>query len=707
MHSTARTTKHLLILLAPLVTPALSSQAAKAANAKPIVATPVLSPAAGTYHKTINVKITDSTPGAAIYYALHGATPTSHSARYTGPIAVKSSEAIKAVAIVTGDKNSAIAEAMYKIDLPEAAEPVFTPPGRVYLTSQKVKIEDASPGAAIYYTTDGSNPTPQSARYTDEIDVTARRETIKALAAGPELKASAVASAAYEITGTVATPVFHPAGGGYSQPVSVSITDSTAGASVRYTTDGSTPNADSALYTSPITLPVSPDVQVLKAIGTEQGFVASAVATSPYTVTPLVATPVFFPAPGSYSAAQTVTISDSTKNSAIYYTTDGSAPTPSSRRYTGPIQVSSSQTVLAIAVSGRNTSAPGGGTYTIANEAAQPAISTAPAQNGAVIVTLAGATSGGTIYYTTDGSTPTTSSTVYLAPFLVASKLTLRAIAVAEGRANSAVVSRDFTAEIPSGTLVWSDEFSNAAEANTEPNPQVWTYDTGDSGFGNNELENYCAWGSNASPCSAASPNAYVGTDGYLHIVAQQPSPGAYTSARLKTQGLFSFRYGRFEVRAMVPEAQGFWPAAWLMGNNIATVNWPDCGEQDDLERVDAATTPDWNEGSVHGPGFTGGNLGTRYTFPAGQTAAQWHTYGMIWSEGKVSYYVDDPTKPYATYTPQSLSGLSGARWPFDAGQSNFILLNLAVGGDWPGSPDANTPFPSEFLIDYVRVYTN
>ena len=188
---------------------------------------------------------------------------------------------------------------------------------------------------------------------------------------------------------------------------------------------------------------------------------------------------------------------------------------------------------------------------------------------------------------------------------------------------------------------------------------------------------------------------------------AEQPSAGVYTSARLKTQGLFSFRYGRVEFRARVPEAQGYWPAAWSMGNNIATVQWPACGEMDILERVNAAKTPDWNEGSVHGTGFDGENLGTMYNFPAGTTAADWHTYGMIWTPGSVAYYIDDPAKPYVTYTPASLKGLSGAVWGFDAGQSNFILLNLAVGGDWPGAPNASTKFPAEMQVDYVRIYTD
>ena len=192
-------------------------------------------------------------------------------------------------------------------------------------------------------------------------------------------------------------------------------------------------------------------------------------------------------------------------------------------------------------------------------------------------------------------------------------------------------------------------------------------------------------------------------------MVAQQLAPHVYTSARLKTQGLFSFQYGRFEVRAKVPEAQGFWPAAWLLGNNIVEVNWPACGEQDVLERVNAALIPDWNEGSIHGTGFTGeSGLGTRYFFPSGQTAAQWHTYGMIWSPGRVEYYVDDRARPYVIYTSASLNHLNGAVWPFDGGQANFIILNLAVGGDWPGPPDPiHTPFPSEMLVDYVRIYTN
>ena len=254
--------------------------------------------------------------------------------------------------------------------------------------------------------------------------------------------------------------------------------------------------------------------------------------------------------------------------------------------------------------------------------AATPIIAATGALNSAQVVSLSDSTAGATIYYTVDGSTPTTSSQIYHAPFLVASNLAVKAMAAAPGLAASAVASESFAFNIASGTLVWSDEFVNSTGANTAPNSKVWGYDTGNNGYGNHELEYYCAWGSTAAPCTTANPNAFVGTDGYLHIVARQPSAGVYTSARLKTQGLFSFQYGRFEVRAQVPEAQGLWPAAWLMGNNMATLDWPACGEQDVLERVNTASTPDWNMGSIHGIGFTG-NTGSITVEPGATTVPE------------------------------------------------------------------------------------
>ena len=289
--------------------------------------------------------------------------------------------------------------------------------------------------------------------------------------------------------------------------------------------------------------------------------------------------------------------------------------------------------VLATAFCGCGSG--GGSNVTIPPEtsAALPTITADAAQNGAVLVTLSDSTSGAAIHYTTDGTSPLTTFQVYQAPFLVASNLTVNAVATATGYTVSNLATQTFAPNIPSGTLVWSDEFTNTTGANIQPNPAVWGYDTGNgtSGWGNNELEDYCAWNSSASPCDPANPNVYVGTDSALHILARAPAAGSYTSGRVKSQGLFSYQYGRLEAKIWLPEGQGIWPAFWLLGNNISTVNWPACGEMDIAERVNAAGSspagngamlppgsPDWNEGSIHGTGFTGGTgLGTIYNFPA------------------------------------------------------------------------------------------
>ncbi|MGA9588018.1 MAG: family 16 glycosylhydrolase [Terracidiphilus sp.] len=328
-------------------------------------------------------------------------------------------------------------------------------------------------------------------------------------------------------------------------------------------------------------------------------------------------------------------------------------------------------------------------------------------------MSLATTTSGAAIYYTLDGTSPTNTSQVYQAPFLVAANLTLKAIAAEPpGYLNSNVTSQAFSANIASGTLVWSDEFSNSGTSNALPDAKIWAYDTGYQCCGNNEQETYCAAGSSTTPCDPNSPNAYLDSTGNLHITARNPSGTTYTSARLKTEGQFSFMYGRIEARMMLPESQGMWPAFWLLGNNIITLSWPGCGELDVMEHIDGNNPPpasggtpegyDWIAGSVHGGTSASEANGTQQYHPTGFSAAAWHTYGMIWSKGQVEYYVDDPSKVYATFTPSNFPGI----WPFDQGPQ-FIILNLAVGGSWPGNVDATTVFPGDMQVDYVRIYTN
>jgi beta-glucanase (GH16 family) len=328
---------------------------------------------------------------------------------------------------------------------------------------------------------------------------------------------------------------------------------------------------------------------------------------------------------------------------------------------------------------------------------------------------MATTTSGATIYYTTDGTTPTASSTPYLAPFLMMSSATVNAIAVATGDTNSSVTSQAVTANVASGMVAWSDEFTNTGTTNAQPNPNTWTYDVGLDCCGNNEQETYCAWGSNTAPCSSSAPNAYIAPGGGLNIVAMQPTAGTptYTSARLKTEGLFSFQYGRIEAELQIPESQGMWPAFWLLGNNITVpaFAWPACGELDVMEHIDGNNTPfggpgtgalpgyDWTQSSIHGTGLNGG---VPYTIN-GFSAAGVHKYGMIWTKGQIQFYVDNQANIYETF---STTSPGTGTWPFDQGPM-FILLNLAVGGDWPGSPNSTTVFPSTYLVNYVRIYAN
>ncbi len=291
-------------------------------------------------------------------------------------------------------------------------------------------------------------------------------------------------------------------------------------------------------------------------------------------------------------------------------------------------------------------------------------------------------------------------SGVFVAGLAVACVMVSLAACGSSGMAATSTPTPTPTPTPTTPQLVWSDEFNGTAPQSA-PNPANWIYDTGGGGWGNNELETYCAYGSNTAPCSTANPNAYVGSDGYLHILALKNAQGQYTSVRLKTQGLKSFQYGQIEARIQIPAGQGLWPAFWMLGDNITTVNWPACGEMDIMENI--GSQPTINTGSIHGTGFIGSMIGTQYILPGGADySSGFHTFGIIWSPKSVQYYVDSPTNIYASYTPASLP--VGAVWPFDSGKF-FFILNLAVGGAYPGSPGASTAFPAQVLVDYVRIW--
>jgi len=244
-------------------------------------------------------------------------------------------------------------------------------------------------------------------------------------------------------------------------------------------------------------------------------------------------------------------------------------------------------------------------------------------------------------------------------------------------------------------TLAWSDEFNGAD--GSSPDASKWTYDTGGNGWGNNELEYYTNRTQNAQIKSGnlvitAQRETYTGSDGVTRN---------YTSARLKTQGLFNQAYGRFEARIKIPAGQGMWPAFWMLGNNISSVSWPKCGEIDIMENI--GKEPGTVHGSLHSSSTTSrtSDASGPFSLPAGQHFADdFHLYAVEWEPGTIRFYVD--SNLYSTFTQSQWP--AGGAWTFD--HPFFILLNVAVGGDWPGSPDNTTVFPQQMLVDYVRVYT-
>lgn len=223
--------------------------------------------------------------------------------------------------------------------------------------------------------------------------------------------------------------------------------------------------------------------------------------------------------------------------------------------------------------------------------------------------------------------------------------------------------------------LVWSDEFNG-----TSVDPNNWVFETGGGGWGNNELEYYQA------------ANATV-TNGNLVITAKKQRVGsnAYTSARMKTQGLHQFTYGRIEARVKLPVVKGLWPAFWMLGSNITTVNWPQCGEIDVMEHIN---TDSLIYGTIHwynnGNASYGSNMAT--------SPSAYHVYDVEWTSTAITWHIDGVQYCTANIS-NGINNTQAFQNPF------FIILNLAVGGNWPGNTIDTTKLPASMYVDYVRVY--
>lgn len=237
--------------------------------------------------------------------------------------------------------------------------------------------------------------------------------------------------------------------------------------------------------------------------------------------------------------------------------------------------------------------------------------------------------------------------------------------------------------------LAWSDEFNQAD--GSSPASTNWNYDLGGGGWGNGELENYTARTNNAR---------IVGGQLVIEAKAESYGGNSYTSARLLTKGKWSWTYGRMEARIKIPRGQGIWPAFWMLGTNIDSVNWPTCGEIDIMENIGKTSDQGTTHGTIHGPGYSGGGgLSGTFTLPGGAALADgFHVFAVEWTTNQIQWFVD--TNLYFTVTPASLNGNT---WVFT--QPQYLLLNVAVGGGWPGYPDGTTIFPQQMLVEYVRVY--
>jgi beta-glucanase (GH16 family) len=245
--------------------------------------------------------------------------------------------------------------------------------------------------------------------------------------------------------------------------------------------------------------------------------------------------------------------------------------------------------------------------------------------------------------------------------------------------------------------LVWEDEFNG--RRNAPPDAKNWTAEVGGHGWGNKELEYYLA----------GPETAYLDGEGHLVIKADKRrlppqfkcwyGPCEYVSARLTTKNKFSQLYGRIEARIKLPRGQGIWPAFWMLGADIDRVGWPTCGEIDIMENI--GREPSTVHGTIHGPGYSGAKgIGAPYSLPGRRRFADdFHVFAIEWEPNAIRWYVDDVL--YETRTPADLP--PGARWVYD--HPFFIILNVAIGGSWPGAPDESTQFPQTMLVDYVRVY--
>ena len=710
-----------MLFLCVLQTAAAGQQPAE----KPIdtdvfqAATPAFSPGQGAYASAQAVTISSETEGVTIYYTLDGSAPNTNSPVYTEAITVSETATVTAYAVKEGMDDSAVASASYTIEIlppPEPAEePALAPggsneaedaigilqlPTTLYpgntavsgVTPAGLDILTTAPTTNGFTPTKTVNETPlywYSEPLTGSFTAGSWSFILWTNSPGAPVTSSIAEVSLYRVNadGSGAAPIGSPqtqdikTTGGGNHPSTFSFTNVSGTAfnsqrlMIKVVRTGGNGNFTmvyrSADFPTRLTTPV-------------------------FTDTVGVAAPVFSPAAGTYTSVQTVTISSATEGAVIRYTADGTEPNSGSAVYSGPIAVAESKTIKAYAAKeGQDASPVVTAVYVInlplpavATPAFSPAAGTYP---GAQTVTITSATAGAAIYYTTNGTAPTTASTAYTGPFLLSASATVKAIAVKTGMTDSAVATAIYTIGENPWTLVWNDEFDGASVDTAK-----WNFENKGDGFGNNEAQYY------------RTENATI-ENGKLVINAKKENYGgrSYTSAKLFSQNKADFKYGKIEASIKLPLGQGFWPAFWMMPTDSVYGGWASSGEIDIMEAK--GRLPYVVGGTIHYGGSWPNNVyaSRNYNFPQGQSINEFHTYGIEWEPGEIRWYVDGNL--FSTQTNWYTNGSSGEEKysfpaPFD--QKFYPILNLAIGGTFDGGllPPDNL-FPARMEVDYVRVY--
>ncbi|MEA3187951.1 MAG: large repetitive protein [Chthoniobacter sp.] len=403
---------------------------------------PSITPSAGTFADSVNVALSTSTPGAAIHYTLDGSLPSEDSPIYSGPFVLSQSAVVSAITTKPGVLNSGVTTATLVVQ-PTASAPIISPAGGVITSPTAVSVSSATAGAETHYTLDGSIPSAASPLYSGEI-ILNDTATVRAIATGTGVLDSPVTTAAFTFMQTAALPVISPGGGEFTDSVLVQISTPTTGEIIRYTTDGTQPSDLSPAYSAQFRIKAD---ATISAATFKSGWVTSDVARADFAIT--ASAPFITPAGGAYKGSVTVGMAAAVPGSIVRYTVDGSDPSGSSSIVSTPLTLTSSATLRAVVTRpGVGSAEVASASFTVdpAASVAAPVISPAGASTtGPALVTITSATPNAAIYYTTDGTNPTSSSSLYYGAFSLSLASTVKAVATASGVVDSAIATAKFT----------------------------------------------------------------------------------------------------------------------------------------------------------------------------------------------------------------------------------------------------------------------